>query len=111
MNVKDAFKRVREGRCPEYVICEPTLNDRFLAEARRCGIQGGDAEINRTLLNLRKQNKLKDCPTTRRKKPDPHRGHYLQAVSNAVRMVERQFGKNVDDVICDPETRAQFDAL
>ncbi len=111
MSVKDAFKTVRDGRCPEYVICEPTLNDRFLTEARRRGIQGSDSEINRMLLNLRKQNKLTDCPTTRRKKPDAQRRHYLQAVSNAIRLVERQFSKNVDDVICDPETRAQFDAI
>jgi len=111
MSVKDAFKAIREGRCPEYVICDPTLNERFLAEARRRDIQGSDAQINRMLLNLRKQTKLKDCPTTRRKKPDPQRHDYLQAVSNAIRLVERQFGKNVDDVICDPETRAQFDAI
>jgi hypothetical protein len=80
-------------------------------EARRRGVKGSDAEINRALLNLRKEKKLKDCPTARRKKPDPNRHRYLQAVSNAVRLVERQFGKNVDDVVCDPEARAQFDAL
>ncbi|MFC1783898.1 hypothetical protein ACFL02_10005, partial [Planctomycetota bacterium] len=32
-------------------------------------------------------------------------------VFNTMRLVERQFGKNVDDVICDPDTRAQFDAM
>jgi len=26
-------------------------------------------------------------------------------------LVDKQFGKNVDDVICDPETRVQFDAM
>jgi len=35
----------------------------------------------------------------------------MRAVFQAVRLVERQFGKNVDDVICDPDTKAQFDAL
>jgi len=109
--VKEAFIQVREGRCPEYVICDVTLNERFLAAARRLGVGGSDAEINRQLLSLRKQKKLKDCKTIRRKKPDPNRRHYLQAVSNAARFVEKQFGKNVDDVISDPVTRAQFDAL
>src|SRR5438046_2962892 len=88
--VKDAFKMVREGRCTEYVICDHTLNERFLAAARQLGLAGTDAEINTKLLNLLKQNKLKDCTTTHRKQPDPKRHHYLQAVSNAVRLVERQ---------------------
>jgi hypothetical protein len=30
---------------------------------------------------------------------------------NAVRLVERQFEKNVDDIICDPVPRIQFDAI
>ena len=76
MSVKDAFKAVREGRCPEFIICDPSLNDRFLVEARRRGVKGSDAEINRALLNLRKEKKLKDCPTARRKKPDPNRCYW-----------------------------------
>lgn len=109
--VKEAFREVREGRSPEFVICDATLGERFLAAARRLGVQGSDVQINSELLNLRKQNKLNDCPTTRRKKSDPNRRCYLNAVLNAARLVERQFGKNVDDVICDPEPRAQFDAM
>ena len=109
--VKEAFEEVREGRSPEYVICDIALNEKFLTAARRLGVQGSDAEINTILINLRKQSKLKDCPTTHRKKRDPQRGSYLGAVLNAMRLVERQFGKNVDDVICDPDTRAQFDAM
>jgi len=109
--VKEAFEQVRQGRAPEYVICDVTLNENFLEAARRLGVQGNDAEINTKLLNLRKQSRLKDCPTTCRKKPDPKRSHYRNAVLNAMRFVERQFSKNVDDVICDPETRSQFDAM
>ena len=84
---------------------------RFLAAARRRGVQGNDAQINTALINLRKQSKLKDCPTKFRKKTRSEPTRYLNAVLNAVRLVERQFGKNVDDVICDPDTRAQFDAM
>ena len=109
--VKDAFNEVREGRSAEYVICDPILSERFLSAARRLGVQGDEVEINTTLINLRKQNKLKDCCTTRRKKTDPGRNRYLNAVLNAARLVERQFHKNMDDVICDPVTRTQFDAL
>jgi len=109
--VKEAFKAIREGRSPEYVICDSPLGEQFLREARRMGIAGDDAHINTVLINLRKQNKLKDCPTTSRKKSDPNRDRYLNAVLNTVRLVERQFNKNVDDVLCDPHIRTQFDAL
>jgi hypothetical protein len=109
--VKEAFLAVRDGRSPEYVICDENLNAQFLATARQLGVQGSDAEINTELINLRKEKKLEDCPTTHRKTPDPNRRRYLNAVSQTVRLLERQFSKNVDDIICDPLTRAQFDAM
>jgi hypothetical protein len=109
--IKEGFKEVRNGRCPEYVICDAILDERFLATARQLGAKGSDTELNTKLINLRKQKKLTDCPTTFRKQPDRNRHHYLNAVSNVVRLVERQFGKNVDDVICDPEMRSQFEAM
>lgn len=109
--VKEAFNEVRDGRSPEYVICNPILNESFLSAARELGVQGNDAEINFTLLNIRKRGELADCPTTRRKKSDPNLKHYQNAVLNTARLVEKQFGKNVDEIICNPDTRAQFDAL
>jgi len=109
--VKQAFLEVREGRSPEYVICDSGLNEAFLEAARRLGSQGNDADINSTLLNIRKQGGLSDCPTTRRKKPDPNLKHYQNAVLNTARLLEKQFDKNVDDIICDPDAQAQFDAL
>jgi GIY-YIG catalytic domain len=109
--VKETFKQTRQGKSPEYIICDSTLNEKFLAAARQLGVVGSDAIINRELLNLRKENRLKDCPTTSRKRPDPNRRDYLNRVLNAVRMTEKQFRSNVDDIICNPEHRAQFDAL
>lgn len=109
--VKDAFEEVREGRSPEYVICDPTLNAVFLAAARRLGVDVPDAGINSSLLNLRKRGLLADCPTTRRKSPDPNLKRYRNAVLNTARLVEKQFRKNVDEIVCDPDTRAQFDAF
>jgi len=111
LRVKEAFIEVREGRSPEYVICDEQLNAQFLASARCRGVQGSDAEINTELINLRKGKKLNDRPTTRRKKADPNRRRYMNVVSQTVRLLERQFSKNVDDIICDPITRAQFDAM
>jgi hypothetical protein len=102
---------LRHGRSAEYVICDPSLNDSFLILARQMGVKGSDAEITSQLINLRKRNLLKDCPTIKRKRPDPKRNDYLNAVLITARLLERQFAKNVDDIISDPETRAQFDAM
>jgi hypothetical protein len=109
--VKKAFIEVRDGRSPEFVICNAVLNEKFLAAARRLGVKASDAEINTELINLRKQCKLIDCRTTRRKKRDPGLKDYQNAVLNVTRLLERQCGKNVDDIICDPQTRSQFDAF
>jgi hypothetical protein len=109
--IKRAFQLTREGRSPEFIICDESLNSKFRSEARRLGFAGTEAQINTQLMSLRKQGKLKDCPTTRPKKPDPQRHRYLNAVLNAMRVIERQLGKNVDNVICDPDTRSQFDAM
>ena len=54
--VREAFEEVREGRSPEYVICDIAVNEKYLAEARRLGVEGSDAEINTKLINLRKQS-------------------------------------------------------
>lgn len=109
--VREAFLLVREGRAAEYVICDPRLNENFLVAARQLGVEGSEATINSELINLRKANLLKDYPATRRKKSDPQRHRYINAVLNAVRLVERQFNKNVDEIICDPQMRVQFDAM
>jgi len=41
--VKEAFKEVRKGRSPEFVICDALLSERFRAAARRRGVTGNDA--------------------------------------------------------------------
>jgi hypothetical protein len=109
--VIEAFAEARDGHSPEFVICDAELGENFLAAVRRRGLVADDAEVNTALINLRKQNKLKRWPTTKRKPRDPDLNRYRNAVMNSARIVERQFRKNVDNIICDPQTRAQFDAI
>ena len=109
--VIEAFEEVRDGRSPEYIICHQTLGEQYLQAARGKGVEGSDVEINSKLLNLRKRGLLKDHPTTQRKKPDPNLKIYINAALNSARLLEKQFEKTVDDIICDPQTRSQFDAL
>jgi hypothetical protein len=108
-----AFLAVRDGRASEYVICHPDMDASFIS---RCRTEidvavASEAELNRCLNNLRKQGLLSKYPTTRRKKPDPQRHEYEHLVLNAARLIERQHGTTIDEIICDPDDRTKFDTL
>lgn len=108
-----AFCDVREGRSAEHVLCHGRLR-RVFAEA--CARLSGDLRVdqgewNRVLLNLRKAGRLSSLPTTVRWRPTGNLASQANAVAQAARMMERQFGTNIDRVICDPEKLEQFDAL
>ncbi|MCY2954584.1 MAG: hypothetical protein NTU53_21860 [Planctomycetota bacterium] len=111
--VRRAFLAVRDGRASEYVISHPELNARFI-ERCRAELGGADttqAEMNRCLNNLRKQGQLSKYPTTRRKQPDPQRQKYEHLVLNAARLIERQYSTTIDEIVCNPATRTEFDTL
>jgi len=109
-----AFDAVRDGRSSEFVICDPESNASFLATCRQMGLEvvaASDSRINRELSNARKHGDLKSYKTTRRKTRDPNLHKYRGTVENAVRLVERQFQKTVDDIICDVHLCTHFDSL
>ncbi len=109
-----AFDKVRDGRSSEFVICDPETNASFLATCRQMGlgvVAVSDSQINQRLSNARKHGDLKSHKTTRRKMRDPNLTKYRGAVENTVRLVERQFQKTVDDIICDVHLRTHFDSL
>ena len=103
------FLETRDGRSPEYVICEPTANRRFVDTCRRLGATESEFDLNFQLLNARKQGKLTGQASARRK---PKGSATIQeSVENAVRFLERQFSTTVDRILCDPRMREEFDSL
>ncbi len=109
--VLEAFLTVRSGRSAEHVICEDSLNQNFIAACKKSMPEIADGDCNTELLNLRKAGKLTAFPTNSRKRPSAEARNYSNCVAQAVRLLERQFSTNVDQIICIPERRCQFDAL
>ena len=103
-----AFLASHEGFSSDEVLLDDRRNARFLAECRQRlpGVEAADC--NWTLLNLRKAGKLK-VPISQRRLDALD--DYLHAGEIAARHMEDRTGMNVDRVLCDPITRAQFDAI
>ncbi|MGQ0629279.1 MAG: hypothetical protein ACT4PL_14405 [Phycisphaerales bacterium] len=112
-----AFLDVREGRSPDYVVCEPSLNAAFVAAARDRGAVGADADLNRTLLGARKTGVLSDHPTTAEYRMPKTLVPYAFVAEWAARHLQRQellrhdAPPSLDDILCDPSLASQFDEL
>lgn len=112
-----AFLDVRQGRSPDYVVCEPGLNAAFIAAARDRGAIGDDAALNRTLLGARKTGVLSDHPTTSEYRMPKALVPYAFVAEWAARHLQRQEllrhdePPSLDDILCDPSLAVQFDEL
>lgn len=112
-----AFLDVRQGRSPDYAVCEPSLNAAFIAAARVRGAVGMDAELNRTLLGARKTGVLSDHPTTAEYRMPKILAPYAFVAEWAARHLQRQelqrhdVPPSLDDILCDPSLAARFDEL
>jgi len=112
-----AFLGVRQGRSPDYVVCEPGLNAAFIAAARDRGAVGADAVLNRMLLGARKTGVLSDHPTTSEYRMPKTLMPYAFVAEWAARHLQRQEllrhdePPSLDDILCDPSLAVQFDEL
>lgn len=112
-----AFLEVRQGRSPDYVVCEPSLNAAFLAAARDRGAAGADAVLNRTLMGARKTGVLSDHPTKAEYRMPKALVPYAFVAEWAARHLQRQelqrhdAPPSLDDILCDPSLASQFDEL
>jgi hypothetical protein len=106
----EALDAVSEGFSSDRVVADPELNQRFIAECRSCGLKGSIADLNRTLLNIRKRGDLTGRPRAKR----THFGNddeYRFAAEIAARFIERRDGISLDAIICDPDKAIEFDEL
>jgi len=107
--LRAAFESTCDGYSPDRVVADPALNQLFLAECYRLGLNGSAATFNRALLNLRKQGCLRGLKSKR--STFPSEDQYRFAAEIAARFIERRDGVSLDNVISDPELAAGFDEL
>lgn len=112
MNQKiiDAFNETRDGKSPDVVIADPTLNRRFIAACRINGMTTPTATINWQLLNARKAGYLKGITSSQRVVV-ANQEAFRFASEIAVRFLERRDGVSLDQVLCDPDRAKEFDKI
>lgn len=107
-----AYAETNGGYSLDRLVADPELNNRFLDSCRRRGLPGDPRSWNRSLFRLRKVGALSEYPTEIRtelswSECEP----FLFASEIALRKMRDQGFDSLDEMLCDPDQAARFDAL
>ena len=108
--IVESLDAASDGYSSDRVVADPELNQRFITECRRRGLEDSTSDLNRILLNLRKQGGLAGRPRSKR----THfvdEDEYRFAAEIAARSLERREGISLDAIICDPDKVTEFDQI
>jgi predicted GIY-YIG superfamily endonuclease len=108
--LKDAFDAAANGFSADRVVADPLLNERFVAECLSRDLNGPVAELNRSLLNLRKAGGLAGRPRSKQTH-FKNQDEYRFAAEMAIRFLERRDQLSLDSIICDPDRASEFDKI
>lgn len=108
-----AYLLARDGQSSDRIIADPALNAAFIDECRKVGAGCTPADCNRMLLRLRKAGKLPRVEKRLERMPSlAEMDNFSFASEIALRiMTEKNADLTLDDVLCDPESAAEFDRL
>src|SRR5262245_61910470 len=107
--VTRAFLEVRKNEgSTELYIADPDKNAEFLRACRRLGVTASVFKINKTLSNARKNRLLKGLKS---KKTIVDYKDFAFASEFAATQLRYRHGATIDDILCDPDLSAKFDAL
>ncbi|GIW76102.1 MAG: hypothetical protein KatS3mg104_1165 [Phycisphaerae bacterium] len=113
----EAFREVRQGMSPDYVVADPQANRRFQEAARLLGLRADPSRLNQALLNARKAGRLKDEPSASQYRLAREYEPYLFASEWSVRHLQRQLLKEInrmpalDELLCNPSWAERFDEI
>lgn len=112
-NLRDVVRRcffaTHAGHSPDDVVIDDGLNAAFIAACQKEIPSASPAELNRELFGLRKAPPGLGKVTT--VKSRENHADYVHASEIAARHMEDRHGVTIDEVLCDPGTREEFDAL
>lgn len=108
--IRQAFESIHEGYSADRVVADPDLNKKFLAACQSLGLDSSARDLNGCLFNARKGSLLAGIPTTRRT-DFSDLGDYQFASEIAARFLEQRSQVTLDQILCDPQLGAEFDAL
>jgi site-specific DNA-methyltransferase (adenine-specific) len=108
----EAFRRVNQGYSLDRVIADPDLNKALADECLRRGLPGDIRWWNRNLFGARKAGKLAHIPTGRRTELSWERcDRFLFASEIAWKQCLDLGYLSLDEILCDPNSAAEFDRL
>jgi len=104
-----AFRETHDGWSSDEVVLQDKLNAAFLKKCKELLPKEKPVDCNWTLLNLRKAGKLSGIRSTKRRY-DRHED-YIHAAEIAARLMYDKHEISTDRMLCDPNHRAEFDAI
>lgn len=106
--LREAFQQVHEGYSVDRVICDPELNEKFVAKCGSLGLPNSSLALNRGLLSLRKSGKLAVLTTKQTRFIDDE---YRFAAEMSIRHLERRDALSLDEILINPVRAVEFDNL
>lgn len=108
--IRIAFQQVSQGYSVDRIIADPELNKNFISACNELGVSKSAAELNRSLLNLRKSGQLKSTGDIGRTRP-ANVEDYRFASEIAARHIEQRHQTTLDRILCDPQLADEFDLV
>jgi len=106
--IRAAFEKTHDGYSSDEVVLNSQLNDAFIAECLKSLPNAKPANLNWTLLNMRKAGLLK-METTKRQAVDTET--VLPIAEIAARSIQDKHKISADRMMADPKLRIEFDEV
>lgn len=103
-----AYEQTHDGWSSDEVVLKPELNEQFIAACEKIKPGVNPADLNWTLINLRKAGLLKIKSTKRDARLS---SEIVPLAEIAARNVFDRHKVSTDRMMCDPELRAEFDRV
>ncbi len=108
----DAFAVACDGFSADRVVADPELSQIFAKRCQALGLPGDLRDWNHLLFHLRKSGKLAEIKTTRRTELAWEEFDKLSFASEiALRQMIDAGAESLDEILCDPQLAAEFDAI
>jgi len=110
--IAEAFIASHQGFSADRVLADPSLNEKFFENCLLLGIPGEPKDWNLRLLGLRKRGGLSKIDTSRRTIITREAmASFIYASEMAWRKVGDGRGCSLDEILCDPDSAAEFDRV
>jgi len=116
--IRDAFEKVADGTSAETVaMIDPVLAAKFHAAARRMGFHASAADMNRRLINIRKNKARYEkqgivLPESTVVEPKPSIvPSYAHVIEFSLARLHSRYGVSIDDILLDPALAKEYEEM